>query len=64
VEQPPKDPIENTPNNEKEKQTAQSFSSKIPNIETDKSPLPFNLGAKVPKLKISVHLTELVNHEM
>jgi len=56
-------PDKNTPKNEKEKHTTQNFGSKIPNIQTDKSPLPFNLGAKVAKVKISVPLTELVKHE-
>ena len=32
-------------------------------VQTGKTPLPFNLGAKVAKLKISVPLTDLVKHE-
>lgn len=67
MEQPPEIilecPIENNLNNEKEEKTIQNFGSKISNVQTDKSPLPFNLRAEVAKLKILVPLTELVKHE-
>lgn len=67
MEQPPEiileNPNKNNPNNEKEKHTTQNFGSKILNTQIDKSPLPFNLGAEVAKLKIAVPLIELVKHE-
>jgi len=67
VEQSPEialeNPIKKTPNNEKEEQTTKNLGAKISNVQIDKSPLPFNLGVEVAKLKISVPLTELVKHE-
>ena len=36
---------------------------KVQNPQTEKASLPFNLGAEVAKLKISVPLTELINIE-
>jgi len=67
VEQSPEIVLENalkkTPTTEKEEQSTPNPTVKIPNIQTEKSPLPFNLGAEVAKLKISVPLTELIKHE-
>jgi len=67
VDQSPKNAVENpikkTPSNEKEEQTTQNLGAKISNVQIDKSSLPFNLGAEVAKLKISVPLIELVEHE-
>jgi len=67
VEQSPEiileNPIKKTPNIKKEEQTALIPIAKISNVQTENSPLPFNLGAKVPKLKILVPLIELVKHE-
>lgn len=68
---PPKKPVDtpqNTgsenlhkevPNKGKEDHPTQIPSVKIQNPQREKSPLPFNLGAKVAKLNISVPLTKL-----
>ena len=47
-------PQKDTSNAEKEEQPTQTPAIKIPNPQTEKAPLPFNLGAEVAKLKISV----------
>jgi len=36
---------------------------KIPSTQTEKAPLPFNLGVEVSKIKISVPLTKLIKSE-
>lgn len=67
MEQSPEIVWENQPkktsNAEKEEQTTPNPTIRIPNVQTKKSPLPFNLGAEVAKLKILVPLTERIKHE-
>lgn len=52
-----------TSNVEKEEKPTPNPAMKIPNPQIEKAPLPFNLGAEVAKLKISVPLTELIKNE-
>lgn len=63
VEKSPKiileNPTKNAPNLEKEKNTT----AKLSNVQTNKVPLSFNLGAEVAKFKILVPLSELVKHD-
>ena len=67
VEETPNITLENslkkTPNTEKEEQTTPNPVVKIPNIQIEKSPFPFNLGVEVAKMKVFVPLIELIKHE-
>lgn len=67
MEESPNIPLENlekkTSNAEKEDQTTPNPTTKILNPQSEKAPLPFNLGAKVEKLKISFPLIELIKNE-
>lgn len=50
--------------NPKIEENVENISARNPKVQTDKTILPFNLGAEVAKLKISVPLTELAKHDV
>jgi len=60
---PLENPHNEIPNKEKEDNPTQILVAKTPNLQIEKASLPFNLGAEIAKLKISIHLIELIKKE-
>lgn len=60
---PLENPHKEIPSKEKENNPNQIPATKTQNLQTEKSSLPFNLGAEIEKLKILVPLTELIKNE-